>query len=360
MKKISPYIFILIILIGLLGPVVYVNAATNGSCWRDGTIQYLQPLSDNPGYCEGSFRGKWQATGAPLPPPPWGPPATPIPQIPVPSFPPTPDVPPFPTTSTKDSNYTLLAPLPIIGESVDLTENPSAAFGKYLNAMIKLIIGIAAVLAVVMIVIGGIEYMTSELISSKEAGRKKIQEALLGLLIALGAYALLNTINPDLLNTNINISPAMVTVTLTDSVPQTYNPVTKKYNNGITYGTPLTGTPTPLLPYVTLNAQECSYVGQTGCTSTIGLNMSKVQTIQWGCGCSLIITGGTEWWLHGGATGSTNHGPGSTTVDLRPNSQLNTYLIGNQPLVANKWYQSPVGPVLYEVHDGVVHWHIGT
>ena len=51
-----------------------------------------------------------------------------------------------------------------------------------------------------MIVMGGMEYMTSELVHSKEAGKEKIVHALLGLVIALGAWALLNTINPNLLN----------------------------------------------------------------------------------------------------------------------------------------------------------------
>src|SRR3989344_2455435 len=369
MKKISPYIFILIILIGLLGPVVYVNAATNGSCWRDGTIQYLQPLSDNPGYCEGSFRGKWQATGAPLPPPPWGPPATPIPQIPVPSFPPTPDVPPFPTTSTKDSNYTLLAPLPIIGESVDLTENPSAAFGKYLNAMIKLIIGIAAVLAVVMIVIGGIEYMTSELISSKEAGRERITQAILGLLVALGAYALLNTINPSLMKSDLDIPGVTVKVDLEADVPQTYDPATRKYANGALFNAPwndtvggitpacTTETGTECLPRsVTAKQPECSTIGQQNCTSTRGLNTSNLRTIQYGCGCNVLITGGTEWWLHGGRSGSTTHQSGSTTVDLRTTPELTRYLMGGTTApVAGRRYPTPVGSALFEGN----HWHIG-
>jgi cell wall-associated NlpC family hydrolase len=70
--------------------------------------------------------------------------------------------------------------------------------------MIKIFIGLCAVLAVVMIVIGGIEYMTSELVSSKEAGKERIRGAIFGLLLALGAWTLLNQINPDILNTNLS------------------------------------------------------------------------------------------------------------------------------------------------------------
>jgi len=86
--------------------------------------------------------------------------------------------------------------------------------------MIKIFIGICAVLSVVMIVVGGLEYMTSELIASKEEGKKRIEEALLGLIIALGAYALLFTINPDLLNSDVNI-PQVTPVT---AVAPTINP----------------------------------------------------------------------------------------------------------------------------------------
>ena len=110
---------------------------------------------------------------------------------------------------TSNQGYQLLAPLPCPGggtacyydkmETFDTTQG----LGAYLNPMIKIFIGLCAVLSVVMIVIGGMEYMTSELISSKQAGKERITHAILGLIIALGAYALLNTINPKLLETDV-------------------------------------------------------------------------------------------------------------------------------------------------------------
>ncbi len=109
------------------------------------------------------------------------------------------------------TDYTLLAPLPG-AEKFDTSS--SSALGEYINLIIKLVIGISAVLAVVMIVMGGIQYMGSELISEKQEGKDRIWNAILGLLIALGAYALLNTINPDLLRSDIKIPTATVTVDL--------------------------------------------------------------------------------------------------------------------------------------------------
>ncbi|MBI3305560.1 hypothetical protein HYZ82_00285, partial [Candidatus Nomurabacteria bacterium] len=45
----------------------------------------------------------------------------------------------------------------------------------------------------------------------KEAGKEKILHAVLGLLIALGAYALLYTINPALLKSDLNVPAAQTT-----------------------------------------------------------------------------------------------------------------------------------------------------
>jgi hypothetical protein len=125
-------------------------------------------------------------------------------------------------TPKKETNttYIPLAPIPGLGnstctndkgETVDCVETNKekipCPFGNYLNIIIKIIIGIAAVLAMVMITMGGIEYMTSELISGKEAGKETITHAVLGLVIALGAYLILNTINPQLLNVCLDKLP---------------------------------------------------------------------------------------------------------------------------------------------------------
>lgn len=266
--------------------------------------------------------------------------------------------------------YVLLSPLPsCTGTEADgckegqlTTFDPTGdnKIGGYLNLMIKLFIGICAVLSVVMIVAGGIEYMTSELPGLKSDGKEKIIQAILGLLLALGAWTLLNTINPDLLKSDLeSLTAVTVEVAINDSIPQTYNPTTKKYINGATYGTPWNDTVGKIqtLPAgVTTNTGECSTVGQPGCTSTRGLNLSAVNTIKNGCNCQLIITAGTEFWLHGGKTGNTSHQVGSSTVDLRPNPALNAYLSGGKPLVKMTRYPPPNGPNLYEGN----HWHVGT
>lgn len=113
---------------------------------------------------------------------------------------------------------------------------PGLGFAGYLNIMINLIIGICAVLAMIMIVMGGIQYMTSELVSSKQAAKESITNAILGLLLALGAFALLNTINPNLLDIGLgNLPTATVTMPGGDEMATSFTPLSDDIlkNHGI-------------------------------------------------------------------------------------------------------------------------------
>ncbi|HPS21483.1 MAG TPA: pilin [Candidatus Paceibacterota bacterium] len=126
------------------------------------------------------------------------------------------------TLKTKDTqkNYYPLAPLPELGNVIQLQPDctinpdtkqvtciPAKGFADYLNIMIKIFIGVCAVLAMVMIVMGGIQYMTSELVSSKQAAKETIVNAIFGLILALAAFAILNTINPKLVEVGLQEIP---------------------------------------------------------------------------------------------------------------------------------------------------------
>ncbi len=258
------------------------------------------------------------------------------------------------------SGYTYLAPINTSGGGTGNTFDPKQknALGVYLNIMLKIFIGFLAVMAVVMIVIGGIEYMTSELIGNKEAGKDRIMGALFGLVIALSSYALLNTINPDLLNTEVKLDPT--TIAYEADQPQTYDAKTNKYLNGSTYGHPWDDTvgkfPDGLPPNTHVFNNECTSTGQQHCTSTRGLSTTSLVTIENGCKCDLAITGGTEFWLHGGKTGNTSHMLNSATVDLAINPDLTKYIAGTQPLVYYQRYSN--GDGLTYLYEGD-HWHVG-
>jgi len=268
-----------------------------------------------------------------------------------------------PSAVSTDTTYTPLASLPGLPESFDTKTD--CAFGTYLNIIIKLIIGISAVLAMVMITMGGIEYMTSELVSGKAAGKETIEHALFGLLIALGAWLILNTINPKFLDTCLKMPPA--TIVLGDSVPQ--SPINGKYctntasasggyTNNASWATSTgIGTLSTLPTGVVVSPNnDCATVGQPYCTSLRGLNTSTIKTIRTKClGCGTItVTGGTECWLHGGARQSTTHRPGSPTIDLRLESGgLDDYIkSGTQN---GSWYEKDGISYLLESN----HWHVG-
>lgn len=109
------------------------------------------------------------------------------------------------------SNYQLLVPLPdATGELKNINVSGNNALGQYLNTIIRLIIGLAAVLAVVKIVIAGIQYITSELPGVKGEAKGSIMNAIIGLLVALGAWVIINTVNPAALNTNVQIAQTTI------------------------------------------------------------------------------------------------------------------------------------------------------
>jgi hypothetical protein len=93
------------------------------------------------------------------------------------------------------SAYETLQAIP----GIDKGSTPSLS--QYLKQIYLTGVGLAGVLAVLMIVIGGIQYIGSGMSpSAKEDARGKITNAILGLLLALGSWLILHTINPDLVS----------------------------------------------------------------------------------------------------------------------------------------------------------------
>ncbi|MEK7088936.1 MAG: pilin [Patescibacteria group bacterium] len=300
-------------------------------------------------------------------------------------------------TPVTDTTYTPLAPLPGLGNKncpitnadgtitmginncVDTQKSDSnpCPFGSYLNIMIKIILGVAAVLAMVMVVMGGIEYMTSDLVSSKEAGKETIRNAILGLLIALGAYLILNTINPQLLSACLDKLPMSTIVIGEEDVPQTPDK-NGRYPNGAKKGAPWNdsvGKITPPCPSEPANNEvatnclprlvtvfplpECTKIGQPSCTSTRNLNTSNLRKIQYGCLCDLVITGGTESWLHGGKKGNTTHKLDSATIDLRFNAKLDAYIKSGDKIETPAGTRYEKDGISYLLEPKNTHWHVG-
>lgn len=81
--------------------------------------------------------------------------------------------------------------------------NPDADFGSYINALYILSISLAALLAVIKIIVAGVKWMLTDVVTSKEDAKKDIQAALTGLLIIISAVVILTTINPNLVKFNL-------------------------------------------------------------------------------------------------------------------------------------------------------------
>ena len=98
----------------------------------------------------------------------------------------------------------LLEELPGLTEdklnSKEFRENP---FGYYINSLMDTAIFLASLLAVLMLTWHGIKYVSSASFSTKESGKEGITDAILGLVLLLSAYILLQTINPNLLKLDI-------------------------------------------------------------------------------------------------------------------------------------------------------------
>lgn len=110
----------------------------------------------------------------------------------------------------QERSYTLLAPLPL-EEGGGLTQQ--VTFTTYVNGAFRFVLGVAGILAVIMIIYAGFTYMTTDAFQKKEAGREIISNAVKGLLLAIGTWIIINTINPKLLQFNLIIPKPTVPTT---------------------------------------------------------------------------------------------------------------------------------------------------
>lgn len=100
---------------------------------------------------------------------------------------------------TPSADFQPLAPLPNVGG----LEGDGTGLSQYLNTIFFLTIGVASVLAVIMIIVNGVKYMSTEAVSGKGDARERIWGVVQGLLLIAVAYVILNTINPALLDADL-------------------------------------------------------------------------------------------------------------------------------------------------------------
>lgn len=106
---------------------------------------------------------------------------------------------------------------PLVG--IPGVTDPTLNFGDYINALYAFSISIAALLAVIKIIIAGVKYMLSDVVTSKSDAINDIRGSLLGLIIVISAVLVLRVINPQLAETEIFLDPVVTGTTTASTAP---------------------------------------------------------------------------------------------------------------------------------------------
>ena len=261
------------------------------------------------------------------------------------------------------TEYTLLAPVPQLAKDA---EGKTDAV-TYITGLFKLIVGLAGVLAVIMLIYAGIKYMSTDAFSGKDEAKGIIENAMWGLGLAIAAWLILYTINPKLVEIKFDIpKQEITTTTLGGGIIETgktlpgykltweqvveNNEIKKRLENND--------------PKVRVNGGPCTNGEIRGCTNLVLLPTSAIDgviNLATQCqasmhgSCNVIITGGAEG-------GHVTHGPGKSQVDLGLNLTLNKYITEQGKEVYPRSAscsrigpQFQVGSVIYT--NEITHWH---
>lgn len=210
-------------------------------------------------------------------------------------------------------NYAPLAPLPI-GDAGAIPTNYTLS--SYLSGMIKLLIALGAATAILFAIIGGTRYVAASINpSAKKDALERIWNALIGLTIMLTSYLLLNSINPDLVNFNLELKSVATTTA------KALGELNKWPDDAIDRAELLQAG-------ILFNKDNCKKIGETSCTSVAGLPRQAIDGVialkkncsGWFTNCTITITGGTEG-------GHETHGIGMPNLDLQyGNANLDNFI----------------------------------
>jgi len=97
-------------------------------------------------------------------------------------------------------SYELISPIGNLSKIPDVSDN---GFSDFVNLLIRIAIALAGAIAVVMLIIGGIQYMGTDSVWEKGESRSRMTSAIIGLVLLLTSYFILFNINPDLVDIRI-------------------------------------------------------------------------------------------------------------------------------------------------------------
>ena len=105
-------------------------------------------------------------------------------------------------TDPNTPTYKSIVEFPTPG-GAGVEDNKKISAGEFVKILYALSISIAALLAVVKIIYAGVQYMLTDVVTSKASAKKDIYGAILGLVIVLSAVFILEIINPQLKNLSL-------------------------------------------------------------------------------------------------------------------------------------------------------------
>lgn len=107
----------------------------------------------------------------------------------------------------QESSYKLLAPLPCLSGNCNVLAKETK-FTDYIPGVFKLAIGLSVAFVLLNLVFGGFTYMSADAFAKKSEGLTRINNSIKGLFLVVGAWLILNTIDPKFTDTNFNIRSA--------------------------------------------------------------------------------------------------------------------------------------------------------
>jgi len=224
------------------------------------------------------------------------------------------------------------------------------------------------------VIAGGIFIMVSSGDEGKlKKGRQIVTSAVIGLAIGLGAFLIINSVLWALggLGKSDSISWPNIQCSVGAYAPPVESgarginanlppPKTSGEHAGLPPGTFTDDEARTriALAGIAVNKKNCTFEGQTNCTSFDGIPASVVtglEDMKKECGCNMTVTAGTE-------AGHKTHGPGKPVVDLTYGiRELNEYVysqIGTTNPEPNRFAYNGKDGNTYLFEDDPPHWHV--
>ncbi|MFA5386471.1 MAG: hypothetical protein WC297_02315 [Candidatus Paceibacterota bacterium] len=252
-----------------------------------------------------------------------------------------------------------------VGQTFSFPWSNATGLGALIKQIYLITLGLVGVLALGIIVFGGIQYsMSAGDPTRQKDARDRITQALWGVILLLAAFLILNTINPDLIKLEEPSFGTIITASSTGELIDTTNPATSLTEQQIR---------SKLASWGITVWESCP-----GCTKVSCLRQNTINelgdlakhcqnAIHHGTqDCPITLTGGCEQTGH--AQGVYSHANGYK-VDLQPataGSDLSTYILNNcaklsgTSSVYKERYRCSSGAIynLESQTNGGFHWDV--